>query len=296
MDEFFQGLNGKLERDAPIGARSWFRCGGTADYLYTPSDESDLASLLARLPVDVPVTIIGGMANTIIRDGGVRGVTLQLGKAFAPVDVDGDLMRVGAGALNGTVASMAAKAGLGGFEFFSGIPGTIGGAVSMNAGAYGREVKDCLVSVQGVTRAGEVISLAPEDLNMTYRRGNIPDGVVVTSALFKGWQDDKEAVKQRLKDIKQRRNATQPIRDNTGGSTFANPSESLRAWQVVDQVGGRDLKIGGASMSDMHANFMVNEGTATAQDLEALGDEIIARAQRDMDVALHWEVRRIGEK
>lgn len=291
---FFKDLRGVLTQNAPIGQQSWFGCGGNADVLFEPADEEDLLTFLQHYPPSAPLSIIGGLANTIVRDGGVRGVTLRLGKAFAAIETKDDTLSAGAGALNGSLASQAAKAGLGGLEFLSGIPGSVGGALAMNAGAYGAEVKDVLLRIHGITRAGQRITLQPDDLKMSYRRGNIPADVIVTRADFIAAPDDRDAVKARLKAIKDKRNATQPIRENTGGSTFANPSADLRAWQVVEQVGGRDLKIGGAAMSPLHCNFMINDGSACAADLEALGDELIRRAKAQ-GVALHWEIKRIGE-
>jgi UDP-N-acetylmuramate dehydrogenase len=286
-------VKGTLTPNAQIGAQSWFRCGGAADMLFEPADLEDLKSFLKQW--DGPVTVIGGMANTIVRDGGVRGAVIRLGKPFAEIAVDGTHITAGAGALNGSVASTAAKSGIGGLEFLSGIPGTIGGATAMNAGAYGAEVKDILVTATGVTRAGDDITFTPSDLNMSYRHTDIPDGVILTGAVFNGVEEDEKIVRKRLKDIKQKRNETQPIREQTGGSTFANPSDDMRAWQVVEKVGGRGLQIGGAKMSEMHCNFMVNAGDATATDLENLGDELIKRAS-DEGLKLRWEIKRIGEK
>ena len=287
-------IRGKMTKDAPIGAQSWFRCGGTADLLFEPADFEDLQNFLRGW--EAQVTVIGGMANMIVRDGGVRGAVIRLGKAFADSHVEADIIRIGAGALNGSAAALAAKNGIGGMEFLSGIPGSVGGAVAMNAGAYGAEVKDILLEVRGVMRDGTQRVLAAADILMSYRHANLPDGFIVTGAVFGGTIEDKDVVRSRLKGIKEKRRCTQPIREDTGGSTFANPSDDMRAWQVVEKVGGRGLKIGGAMMSEMHCNFMLNDGTASAADLEDLGDELIARAKEQLGVDLRWEIKRIGER
>lgn len=298
-------IKGSVEENAPIGAQSWFACGGTADALFQPADDADLSRFLLQNP-KVALTIIGGLANTIVRDGGVRGVTVQLSKAMANVESRGDTyIRAQAGALNGTVAARAVKAGIGGLEFLSGIPGSVGGAVAMNAGAYGTEVKDVLIGVEGLDRQGNAVRLPREALNMTYRHTDLPHGFIVTAAIFKGMQEDYDTVKERMNEIKARRNDTQPIREKTGGSTFANPNilelrraglpEDMRAWQVVEAVDGRGLYMGGAKMSEKHCNFMVNTGNATAADLEGLGEELRKRAMHKFGLPLKWEIKRIGE-
>ncbi len=283
-----------IVKDAPLGVESWFGCGGNADQLLRPAHADELAQFLKEH--DGEVTVLGGLANTIIRDGGIRGVTIQLGKEISEIKVLGDYIEAGAGALNGSVAAAAVKAGIGGMEFLSGIPGCVGGALRMNAGAYGTEVKDVLTGVNAVTRQGEITKLVPEQLHMTYRHTDIPKGMIFTSAIFKGQREDYETVKARMNEIKTKRNETQPIREKTGGSTFANPPGDLRAWQVVQKVGGHELKIGGAQMSPMHSNFMINTGDATASDLENLGNEIRRRAKEQLGVNLRWEINIVGEK
>jgi UDP-N-acetylmuramate dehydrogenase len=290
----YPAVRGTLTENAPIGAQSWFRCGGSADVLFEPADEADLQDFLKSW--DGEITVIGGMANTIVRDGGVRGVVVRLGKAFADIAVDGDCLRAGAGALNGSVASNAAKNSLGGLEFLSGIPGSVGGAIAMNAGAYGSEVKDILVEISGVMRDGRAVTIPASDLVMHYRHAKLPAGLIVTRAVFRGVSEDEVMVRERLKEIKAKRNATQPIKESTGGSTFANPSPEMRAWQVVERVGGRGLQIGGAKMSEMHCNFMVNAGGASAADLETLGDTLRDKAKAELGVELRWEIQRIGER
>lgn len=302
----FKGLEGMFTLNAPLGQQSWFRCGGHADLLFEPSSPDDLCAFLKQLPDDAPMTIIGGMANMIIRDGGIRGVTVRLGKAFSKIDVLGDhIIRAECGALNGSVAAAAVKAGIGELEFLSGIPGSLGGACRMNAGAYGREIKDVLRGLTVVTREGNIKLIARDDLIMSYRHTDIAHDDIVISAVLSGKAEGYDAVKARMNDIKAKRNATQPIRESTGGSTFANPSaeelggaglpDNLRAWQIVEKVGGRGLTIGGAQMSEKHCNFMINTGDATASDLEMLGDEIRARALHELGVNLRWEIKRVGE-
>lgn len=296
-------FRGQTIQNAPLGIESWFACGGTADLLFKPSDTDDLVSFLKQNTSTF--TIVGGLANTIIRDGGLRGVTIQLGKEFAEIKrLQNGYIEAGAGALNGSVSAAAVKAGIGALEFLSGIPGSVGGALRMNAGAYGTEVKDVLVGVTAIVN-GELKRLTPNQLHMSYRHTSVPDDTIFISAIFKGVQEDYDTVKNRMNDIKTKRNATQPIREKTGGSTFANPSaealklaglpEGTRAWQLVEKVGGRGLMIGGAQMSEMHCNFMINTGNATAHDLERLGDEIRRRAHDQFGLDLKWEIKRIGE-
>lgn len=300
-------VRGELIENAPLGAQSWFRCGGTADLLFKPADIDDFSEFLKQWPVKQPLTILGGLANTIVRDGGIRGGCVQLGKAFATVQVlDEHYIQAGCGALNGNIAAAAVKAGIGGLEFLSGIPGSLGGALRMNAGAYGSEMKDVLIGVNTVNRSGMPIRIVPEDLKMSYRHTELPEELIFVSAILKGVAEDYDTVKARITEIKKQRNETQPIKESTGGSTFANPSpkelkraglpEDLRAWQVVEKVGGRGLMMGGAQMSEKHCNFMINTGGATAADLENLGNEIQNRAKHEFGLDLHWEIKRIGEK
>lgn len=299
-------FDGEFTKDAPLGERSWFRCGGAADMLFEPDSQDDLALFLKYYPADEPLTVLGSMANVIVRDGGVRGCVIQLGKPFAEIQVMGTKILVGAGALNGSVAAAAAKEGIGGLEFLSGIPGTVGGALRMNAGAYGTEVKDVLIGAMALARDGGFLPLLPEDMKMSYRHCDMQEGAIFLGAVFQGKMEDKAEVKKRLKEIKTTRRKTQPIAEKTGGSTFANPSpvalkkagldEGTKAWQLVERVCGRELQIGGARMSDKHLNFMINTGKATASDLENLGDEIIKRAKEECALELRWEIKRIGER
>ena len=316
-------VRGELIENAPIGAQSWFRCGGEADLLFKPRDQEDLAKFLRQWPAGEPLTVIGGLANTIVRDGGIRGATIQLGKEFSNVEILGkNKIKASCGALNGNIAAAAVKAEIGGFEFLSGIPGSLGGALRMNAGAYGADISDILVAINAVDFAGNQYCLIPRgepngavafspsaetmEINLSYRNNDAPHYLIFTSAILKGVAEDYETVKSRITDIKKKRNETQPIKEQTGGSTFANPNpaslrlaglpEDMRAWQVVEKVGGRGLMIGGAQMSEKHCNFMINTGSATATDLENLGDEIKTRAYHDLSLELHWEIKRIGEK
>lgn len=297
----------KLLNNVPLGAESWFNCGGTADAVFYPTGLDDLKAFLAQGEQHQgQIIALGGLANTIIRDGGVRGCVVRMGKGFDDVDVQNDAhIFAQVGALNGTVAARAVKAGIGGLEFLSGIPGTLGGALAMNAGAYGAEMSDVLVEAYALDFQGQSYVFTPDELNMSYRHTDLPAYMMFTGALLKGKSEDYQSVKDRMQAIKKARNETQPIREKTGGSTFANPwpaelehcglPPDTRAWQVVDMVGGRGLRIGGAQMSEKHCNFMINTGAATAGDLEALGEEIRTRAYEEFGLKLRWEIKRIGE-
>lgn len=298
--------NGTFTENVDLGAKSWFRCGGNADMVFEPDDIDDLSLFLKEYPTSQPLMVIGGMANTIIRDGGIRGCVVMLGKEFADIEIQGNKIMAGAAALNGTVAAAAAKAGIGGLEFLSGIPGTVGGALRMNAGAYGAEVKDVLTGAMALDRQGTFLPLLPESMEMSYRHCGVAEDTVFIGAVFEGKIEDKGTVRRRLKEIKAKRQSTQPISEKTGGSTFVNPSkqeleavdlpEGTKVWQLVEKAGGRDLQIGGARMSDKHLNFMINTGNATASDLEDLGDELIKRVKEQYGITLHWEIRRVGER
>lgn len=298
-------VRGRYTDNAPLGSVGWFRCGGTADVLFKPADLDDLVAFLSACPADIPVTTLGVLSNTIVRDGGLRGVVIRLGREFADIRVDGHDVFAGAAALDGNVATVAADAGLAGLEFLSGVPGTIGGALRMNAGAYGTETKDVLVRATAVDRVGCVRQLTPADMHMTYRHTDVPEDWIFTHAVVRGTPGDADTIRTHIADIKTKRATTQPIREKTGGSTFANPSadelaaaglpEGTKTWQLIDRVGGRGLTIGGAMMSDLHCNFMINTGTATAADLENLGEEIRRRVLDQTGVTLRWEIRRIGD-
>lgn len=298
-------VRGRYTENAPLGEKGWFACGGTAEVMFKPEDRDDLAAFLSACPKHIPVTTLGVLSNTIVRDGGLPGVVIRLGKEFAKV-VTLDQARVQAGslALDGNVAQAAARASIAGLEFFSGIPGTIGGALRMNAGCYGSETKDVLIEAKALDRDGNLLTLTPQQMGMTYRHTTTPEDYIFVEALFQGQAGDAEKIREFMDGIKTKRNASQPIREKTGGSTFANPTadeiakaglpEGTKVWQLIDRAGCRGLKLGGAMMSDMHANFMINTGTATASDLEALGEEVRRRVLADSGVTLRWEIKRIG--
>ena len=292
-------VRGKLLFDEPLAPFTWFRVGGPAEVLFLPADPEDLADFLRQLPQGVPVTALGVGSNVIIRDGGVPGVVIRCaGKAWGEVLVDGDLVIAGPAALDAQVARAAAKAGLAGLEFLVGIPGTIGGALTMNAGCYGRETKDILVSATGFDRTGEMRVWENQDFGFTYRHSVVPENSTFwVQAVFRGAPDDPAAVKARMDEITARRETTQPIREKTGGSTFKNP-EGHSSWKLVDEAGWRGKLFratgGGAMFSDLHSNFMINPGEATAADLEGLGDAVRADVKAKTGVELNWEIKRIG--
>lgn len=300
-------VRGRYTENAPLGDTSWFRCGGRAEVLYKPADFEDLAKFLAGCPEDIPVTVLGVCSNVIIRDGGIPGVTIKLGGAFAEIEVDLSTGNVtaGAAALDLNVSMAAQRAGRTGLEFLSGIPGSVGGALRMNAGAYGRETVDVLVEATTLDRAGQVRHYKPSQMDMSYRYNGIPENFIFTSAIFSTTADDPSAIEGRMSVIKEKRTATQPVRARTGGSTFANPTPDelaahgladLKAWQMIDKTGCRGLTIGGAQMSELHCNFMLNIGNATSEDLENLGEEVRKRVKDMFGYELRWEIKRIGTK
>jgi UDP-N-acetylmuramate dehydrogenase len=287
---------GKLLFDAPLAPFTWFRVGGPAEALFLPADADDLAGFLAGLPAEVPATVLGVGSNLIVRDGGVEGVAIRLaGRAFAGLDVDpaSDNILAGAGVLDTGLARFAAEAGLAGLEFYAGIPGAVGGALTMNAGCYGAETADVLVEATGLTRTGEPLVMTTDELGYAYRSSRAPGGIVWLSARFRGRRDQPAAIRARMADITGRRETTQPIREKTGGSTFKNPP-GQSAWRLVDEAGWRGRGQGGAIMSPLHANFMINTGQATASDLESLGERVRADVLARSGVELEWEIRRIG--
>jgi UDP-N-acetylmuramate dehydrogenase len=287
-------VRGKLLFDEPLAPFTWFRVGGPAEVLFLPADPEDLADFLRQLPQGVPVTALGVGSNVIIRDGGVPGVVIRCaGKAWGEVLVDGDLVIAGPAALDAQVARAAARAGLAGLEFFVGIPGTIGGALTMNAGCYGSETKDVLVRAWGLDRAGARRDLALADFGYAYRHSSAPADIIWIEATFEGRPDDPAAVQNRMDEITARRETSQPIREKTGGSTFKNPP-GHSAWKLVDAAGWRGKLFGGAMFSPLHANFMINTGDATAADLEGLGDAVRADVKAQTGLDLHWEIKRIG--
>jgi UDP-N-acetylmuramate dehydrogenase len=287
-------VRGKLLRDEPLGPFTWFRVGGAAELLFLPADAEDLAAFLKGLPAEVPVTVLGVGSNVIIRDGGVAGVVIRLaGRAFANVQAEGTLITAGAAALDAAVARAAAKAGIAGLEFYAGIPGTIGGALTMNAGCYGSETKDVLQSAWGYDRSGTRRELQVADFGYTYRHSEAPADIVWVEATYQGHADEPAAVQKRIDEITARRETTQPIREKTGGSTFKNPP-GHSSWKLVDEAGWRGKPYGGAMFSTLHSNFMINTGEATAADLEGLGETVRADVRAKTGVDLQWEIKRIG--
>lgn len=287
-------VRGKLLRDEPLAPFTWFRVGGAADVLFLPADAEDLAAFLKALDPAVPVTVLGVGSNVIVRDGGVEGVVIRLaGRAFGSVAVEGTRVTAGAAALDSMVARAAARAGIAGLEFYAGIPGSIGGALTMNAGCYGRETKDVLVSAWGLDRSGARVDYALADFGYTYRHSQAPADIIWIEAVFEGAPDDPAAVQARIDEITARREQTQPIREKTGGSTFKNP-EGHSSWRLVDEAGWRGKPFGGARFSELHANFMINFADATAADLEGLGEAVRADVKTKLGVQLEWEIRRIG--
>jgi len=287
-------VRGKLLRDEPLGPFTWFRVGGAADLLFIPADPEDLAAFLKALDPAVPVTVLGVGSNVIVRDGGVEGVVIRLaGRPFAGIATDGNTITAGAGALDAMVAKASAKAGLAGLEFYAGIPGTIGGALTMNAGCYGSETKDVLVSAWGLTRAGERVDYDLADFGYTYRHSGAPADIIWIEAVYRGTPDAPDAVAARISEITSRRETTQPIREKTGGSTFKNPP-GHSSWKLVDEAGWRGKPFGGAKFSELHSNFMINFNEATAADVEGLGEAVRADVKSKLGVNLDWEIKRIG--
>lgn len=292
----FPEVRGKLLRDEALAPFTWFRVGGPAEALFLPADEEDLSDFLQQLPAETPVTVLGVGSNVIVRDGGVPGVVVRLaGKHFAEVVIDEEDNQIiaGAGALDAAVARAAANAGLAGLEFYAGIPGTIGGALTMNAGCYGAETRDVLVSAWGYDRSGEMQVFQLEDFGYTYRHSQVPADIIWIQAIYQGRKDDPAAVKARMAEITSRRETTQPIREKTGGSTFKNP-EGHSSWKLVDEAGWRGKMHGGAKFSELHSNFMINAEDATAADLEGLGEAVRADVKAKTGVQLDWEIKRIG--
>jgi len=284
-----------LRQNADLSTTNWFRVGGRAEYLFRPENAQELADFLAELPLEIPVTVLGVGSNIIIRDGGIDGIVVKLGRCFAEYAVTSTeyVIEVGAAVLDLNLAVFAAENSIAGLEFLSGIPGTIGGAVKMNAGAYGADISQVLVSAEIVTRAGEIRTLNNAELAFSYRHSNLPDGAIVTKAIFKGQAGNRDEILAKLNEIKKSREDTQPIRSRTGGSTFKNP-DGHKAWELIDRAGCRGLMLGGAQVSEKHCNFLINTGNATAADLENLGEEVRNRVFAKTGIMLEWEIKRIG--
>ena len=296
--ERLPAVRGRYTENAALAGITWFRVGGPAEVSFRPADRDDLAAFLMTKPADVPVTVIGVGSNLLVRDGGVPGVVIRLGRDFAGVEIGRTTVRAGAAALDLNVALAARNAGVAGLEFLSGIPGTIGGALRMNGGAYGKEMKDVTVSAEALDSRGRLHRLTLAELGFTYRHSAVAEDWIFLQAELQGSADDPAVIGQRMKEIQDKRESTQPIRTRTGGSTFANPTapeaQGRKAWELIDAAGCRGLRIGGAMMSEKHCNFLINTGDATAADIESLGEEVRRRVKAQSGVDLQWEIRRIG--
>ena len=287
-------LRGRLLANQSLAELTWFRVGGPAQVLFTPADEDDLAYFLAHLANDIPVYVVGVGSNLIVRDGGIAGVVIRLApRAFGEANASGDIVTAGAAALDKRVAEVAAGADIGGLEFYFGIPGTIGGALRMNAGANGGETKDVLIEATGVGRDGKKYVFANADMKFVYRNSGVDPSIIFTSARFRGEIRDADAIRARMAEVQSHRETAQPIREKTGGSTFKNPP-GHSAWKLVDAAGCRGLRVGGAQVSEMHCNFLINTGDATAHDIETLGETVRERVKANSGIELHWEIKRIG--
>src|ERR1700692_1424155 len=287
-------LRGRLLANQSLAELTWFRVGGPAQVLFTPSDEDDLAYFLRNLPKELPVYVVGVGSNLIVRDGGMPGVVIRLlPRGFAETSAQGDVVSAGAAALDKRVAETAAAANLGGLEFFFGIPGTVGGALRMNAGANGAETGDVLIDATGVGRDGKKHIFSNADMKFVYRNSGVDPSIVFTSARFRGRVAATEAIRARMNEVQNHRETAQPIREKTGGSTFKNPPGNS-AWKLIDAAGCRGLRVGGAQVSEMHCNFLINTGAASGHDIEALGETVRARVKAHCGIELNWEIKRIG--
>jgi UDP-N-acetylmuramate dehydrogenase len=287
-------VRGSLMMGAPLKDLVWFRAGGPAEILFRPADAEDLAAFLAAKPADLPVSVIGVGSNLLVRDGGIPGVVVRLSSAFGKVETDGLRVRAGAAALDGAVARAAADAGIAGLEFLRGVPGTIGGALRMNAGCYGSEVKDVFVEATAIDGKGNKIRLSSADMGFEYRKARkAGEDLIFVEAVFEGRKDNPTDIRARMDELSASREASQPIKSKTGGSTFKNPP-GHKAWQLIDEAGCRGLKIGGAQVSEKHTNFLINTGDASAADLEALGEEVRKRVKEKSGITLEWEIKRVG--
>jgi len=294
-------VRGRLRADVDLAPLAWFRVGGPADILFQPADARDLADFLVAVPGDISVTVIGAGSNLLIRDGGIRGVVVQLGAGFSDIQIGGDgLIHAGAAVMDVKLASAARDAGLTGLEFLRGIPGAMGGAARMNAGAFGGELRDIFISAQGIDRLGQLREFSSEQAGFGYRKSAFPADVILTRISVRGQPGDRVAISARMAEIAAERSANQPVGARTGGSTFANPADpkaaGRKAWELIDAAGCRGLRIGDAMVSEKHCNFLINCGAATAADLERLGEQVRARVLEVTGVVLHWEIQRIGDE
>ena len=287
-------LRGRLLANQSLAELTWFRVGGPAQVLFTPADEDDLSYFLSHLPNELAVTVVGVGSNLIVRDGGIPGVVIRLGpRGFGETGAEGDTVSAGAAALDKRVAETAAAANIGGLEFYFGIPGTVGGALRMNAGANGAETRDVLIEASGIGRDGTKHTFGNADMKFVYRSSGVDPSIIFTSARFRGTITAPEAIRARMNEVQTHRETAQPIREKTGGSTFQNPP-GHSAWKLIDAAGCRGLRVGGAQVSEMHCNFLINTGAATGHDIETLGDTVRARVKQNSGIELHWEIKRIG--
>jgi UDP-N-acetylmuramate dehydrogenase len=287
-------LRGRLLANQSLAELTWFRVGGPAQILFTPSDEDDLAYFLAHLPAELPVYVVGVGSNLIVRDGGIPGVVIRLSpRGFGETSAADDIVSAGTAALDKRVAETAAAANLGGLEFLFGIPGSIGGALRMNAGANGSETKDVLIEASGVGRDGQRHTFTNAEMKFVYRDSGVDPAIIFTAARFRGIVTASEAIRARMNEVQQHREMAQPIREKTGGSTFKNPPDHS-AWKLIDAAGCRGLRVGGAQVSEMHCNFLINTGNATGHDIETLGETVRRRVKENSGIELHWEIKRIG--
>jgi UDP-N-acetylmuramate dehydrogenase len=287
-------VRGSLSHDAPLKDLVWFRAGGPAEVLFRPADIDDLASFIVARPADLRISVIGVGSNLLVRDGGIPGVVVRLSSAFGRIETDGLRVRAGAAALDSAVARAAADAGIAGLEFLRGVPGTIGGALRMNAGCYGREVKDILVEASAIDGKGNKIRLSIADMGFEYRKARgAGEDLIFVEALFEGVKDEPAAIRARMDELSANREASQPIKSKTGGSTFKNPP-GHKAWQLIDEAGCRGLIVGAAQVSEKHTNFLINTGDATSAELEALGEEVRRRVKEKSGITLEWEIKRVG--
>jgi UDP-N-acetylmuramate dehydrogenase len=293
LAETLPPLRGRVQADANLAPATWFRVGGPAEVLVRPADADDLSAFLAALPLEIPITTIGAASNLIIRDGGIAGVVIRLARGFGDITIDGDGIIAGAASLDAVVAEYAAQANLAGLEFLSGIPGSIGGAIAMNAGAYGGDVAGTLDWAEIMTRQGELVRLRAADIGFSYRHSGLPAESIVIRARFIARPGHEAAIAARMGEIRNSRESTQPTRARTGGSTFRNPP-GAKAWELIDAAGARGLTRGGAQISEKHCNFMLNIGDATAADLEGLGEEVRRRVHALSGITLDWEIKRLG--
>jgi UDP-N-acetylmuramate dehydrogenase len=287
-------VRGSLTMGAPLKDLVWFRAGGPAEVLFRPADAEDLAAFLAARPQDLRISVIGVGSNLLVRDGGIPGVVVRLSSAFGKIETDGTRVRAGAAALDGAVARAAADAGIAGLEFLRGVPGTIGGALKMNAGCYGKELKDVFVEATAIDGKGNKVRLSPADMDFDYRKARgASDDLIFIEAVLEGARDEPAAIRARMEELSANREAAQPIKSRTGGSTFKNPP-GHKAWALIDEAGCRGLKIGAAQVSEKHTNFLINTGEATAAELEALGEEVRKRVKEKSGITLEWEIKRVG--